>query len=221
LAQVDQAVASPLESPASEHGEVAEDLVRDGIATLDEIVEGNAGLRRCFNERVQIDDDEIDEIGSLSQSAEALRKAKQMAMYPPEGIRGIGGERATMFGLKLAEHTALANDHVLLVPIIETVATVAAIPAMCEVDGIDMFYFGPADFSSTAGFRGQWEGPGVAEQILAAKDELRKRGKQCGVIATSPENLLQRRDQGFRMIGLGSDVNLLARTLRDLLAKGK
>ena len=190
--------------------------VRSETVALVRIAELNAGL---VKRTLDIGADGI--VFPWVESAEALRKAKQMAMYPPEGIRGIGGERATMFGLKLAEHTALANDHVLLVPIIETVATVAAIPAMCEVDGIDMFYFGPADFSSTAGFRGQWEGPGVAEQILAAKDELRKRGKQCGVIATSPENLLQRRDQGFRMIGLGSDVNLLARTLRDLLAKGK
>ena len=37
---------------------------------------------------------------------------------------------------------------------------------MCKIDGIDLFFFGPADFSSTAGFRGQWEGPGIAEQIL-------------------------------------------------------
>ena len=36
-------------------------------------------------------------------------------------------------------------------------------------------------FSSTAGYRGQWEGPGVAEQILAIKDTIRQAGKHCGV----------------------------------------
>ena len=38
---------------------------------------------------------------------------------------------------------------------------------MRRVDGVELFYFGPADFSATAGFRGQWESPGVAEQILS------------------------------------------------------
>ncbi len=151
------------------------------------------------------------------ESAEQLREARRMATYPLEGRRGIGGERATSFGLDLVGHTATANDHVLVVPIIETVQTISQIPAMCQVPGVDLFFFGPADFSSTAGYRGQWEGPGVAEQILAAKDELRRNGKQCGLIATSHENLQQRVAQGFRLIGLGSDINLLGRTLREAL----
>ncbi|MBM4005730.1 MAG: hypothetical protein FJ295_20995, partial [Planctomycetes bacterium] len=87
------------------------------------------------------------------ETADQLREARATALYPPEGKRGIGGERATMFGLQLVEHTAVANQHVLLVPIIETVRTLQALPAMCDVPGIDLFYFGPADFSSTAGYR--------------------------------------------------------------------
>lgn len=151
------------------------------------------------------------------ESAEQLLEAQRMATYPPEGKRGIGGERATGFGLRMAEHTAIANEHVLVVPIVESVATLRQLPAMCEVPGIEMFFFGPADFSSTAGYRGQWEGPGVAEQIVGAKDLLRGKGKYCGLIATSAENIRQRVAQGFRMIGLGSDINLLARILQDLL----
>src|SRR5712691_602752 len=99
------------------------------------------------------------------ETAEQLRQAVAFARYPPEGKRSIGAERATAWGQCLVEHTAQANDHVLVVPIIETVATVAQVPAMCQVDGVELFYFGPADFSATAGFRGQWEGPGAAEQI--------------------------------------------------------
>lgn len=190
--------------------------VRSQTVALVRIAELNAGL---VKRALDIGADGI--VFPWIESAEALQEARAMALYPPQGRRGIGGERATNWGLKLAEHTSLANEHVLLVPIIETVATVAAVPAMCQVDGIDLFYFGPADFSSTAGFRGQWEGPGVAEQLVAIKDQLRKHGKHCGVIATSPENLLQRRDQGFQLIGLGSDISLLARTLRELQAKGR
>jgi hypothetical protein len=85
---------------------------------------------------------------------------------------------------------------------------------MCQVEGSELFFFGPADFSSTAGARGQWEGPGVAESILQMKDTIRRAGKNCGVIAISHDNLLERRQQGFRMIGVGIDSGLLLRSLR-------
>ncbi len=102
-------------------------------------------------------------------------------------------------------------------PIIETVRTVANLPAMLQVEGVELFQFGPADFSSTAGHRGQWEGPGVAEQLLEMKDAIRQAGKHCGVVATGPEDLQRRVRQGFRSIGLGMDVRLLIRAIRGML----
>jgi 2-dehydro-3-deoxyglucarate aldolase/4-hydroxy-2-oxoheptanedioate aldolase len=151
------------------------------------------------------------------ESVEQLTQAVRYSRYPVEGIRGIGAERATAWGQCLVEHTAEANEHVLVVPIIETVRAAKQVPALCQVDGVELFFFGPADFSATAGFRGQWEGPGVAEQILGAKEVIRRAGKHCGVIAASEENLRQRRDQGFRMIGVGIDAGLLLRSLHSAL----
>jgi 2-keto-3-deoxy-L-rhamnonate aldolase RhmA len=152
------------------------------------------------------------------ETAEQLRQAVAFARYPLEGVRGIGADRATAWGQALAEHTAEANDHVLVVPIIETVRTVANLSEMLKVDGVELFQFGPADFSSTAGFRGQWEGPGVAEPLLAMKDAIRKAGKHVGVVATGPEDLQRRVEQGFRSIGLGMDAGLLIRGIRGMLA---
>ena len=152
------------------------------------------------------------------ETEDQLRQAVAFARYPTEGCRGIGGERATGWGECLAEHTAEANAHVLVVPIIESVRAVAAVPAMCQVDGADLFFFGPADFSSTAGFRGQWEGPGVARQILELNAVIRQAGKHCGVVATGPANLAERFDQGFRVLALGLDGGLLLRSLHESLA---
>jgi len=102
---------------------------------------------------------------------------------------------------------------------IESIAAIPNLPSMCEVDGIDMFFFGPADFSSTAGFRGQWEGPGVAEQILSLKDTIKAAGKHCGVVSTSTQNMIDRVDQGFRMLALGTDSGLLLRSMHQSLQK--
>jgi len=152
------------------------------------------------------------------ETEEELRQAVAFCRYPPEGCRGIGGERATGWGECLAEHTAEANDHVLVIPIIETVRTAGSVSRMCQVDGVDIFFFGPADFSATAGFRGQWEGPGVAGKLLELKDMIRQAGKHCGVVATSTKNLVERFDQGFRMLALGLDGPLLLRSIHESLA---
>ena len=82
---------------------------------------------------------------------------------------------------------------------------------------VDLFFIGPADWSSTAGYRGQWEGPGVAEQILEVKETINSAGKHCGLITTSIDDLVKRRDQGFRMLGLGADSGLLLRSLHQAL----
>jgi 2-keto-3-deoxy-L-rhamnonate aldolase RhmA/quercetin dioxygenase-like cupin family protein len=151
------------------------------------------------------------------ETVEHLEQAVRDCRYPPEGRRGIGGERATVWGQCFAEHTAEANESVLIVPLIESVAAIPNVRAMCNVDGVDVFFFGPADFSATAGFRGQWEGSGVAEQILELKETINSCGKQCGLITTSVENLVARHQQEFRMLGLGADSGLLLRSIHQSL----
>lgn len=151
------------------------------------------------------------------ETVEQVEQSLRDCHYPPEGQRGIGGERATVWGQCFAQHTAEANEHVLVVPLIESVAAIPNVASMCQVGGIDLFFFGPADFSATAGYRGQWEGPGVAEQILELKDTINAAGKHCGLMTTSLDDLVKRRDQGFRMLGLGADSGLLLRSLHQAL----
>ena len=137
--------------------------------------------------------------------------------HPPAGLRGSGAERATCWGQCFVEHVEEADEHVLVVPIIESVKGGQNIARLLEVDGVEIFFFGPADYSSTAGYPGQGAGPGVAEMIAEAKDAIRAAGKNCGVVATSNENLDQRLEQGFRMLALGLDGGLLLRSLRGAL----
>ncbi len=143
------------------------------------------------------------------ESVEQLEQAVRFCHYPPEGLRGMGGERATCWGKCIVQHASEADEHVLVVPIIESVSGGRNIEQLCRVPGVELFQLGPADYSSTAGYPGQWEGPGVAGQLLAIKDTIRRHGKHCGVMATSPENLVERTSQGFRFLALGMDAGLL------------
>jgi 2-keto-3-deoxy-L-rhamnonate aldolase RhmA/quercetin dioxygenase-like cupin family protein len=205
----------------AEHGhldwkEIVEHLratVRSDTVALVRIAELNGGLIKRV---LDIGADGV--VVPWIETTEQLRQAIAYSRYPEEGLRGIGAERATCWGQCFVEHTADANEHVLVVPIIESIGAVKQVPLLAQVEGSELFFFGPADFSSTAGYRGQWEGPGVAEQILQMKDILRRAGKQCGLIATNHENIIERQKQGFRMIGLGLDSGLLLRSLKASLA---
>jgi 2-keto-3-deoxy-L-rhamnonate aldolase RhmA/quercetin dioxygenase-like cupin family protein len=205
----------------AEHGhldwkEIVEHLraaVRSDTVALVRVAEANVGL---IKRALDIGADGV--VIPWVESAEQLRKAVAFARFPPEGVRGIGAERATCWGQCLVEHTREANDHVLVVPIIESVEGGRNVESLLQVDGVELFFFGPSDYSSSAGYRGQWEGPGVAERILAIKDAIRATGRHCGVLATSNENLRERSGQGFRMLGLGVDGPLLLRSLHAALA---
>lgn len=153
------------------------------------------------------------------ESVEEVQKAVSDCNYPPEGRRGIGGERATAWGQCLKEHTEEANENVLVVPMIESIDAVPNVADMCKVDGVEIFFFGPADFSSSVGFRGQWEGPGIAEKILELKNTIKNAGKYCGVVSTSNQNLTERLNQGFQMLAVGTDSGLMLRSLHESLNK--
>jgi 2-keto-3-deoxy-L-rhamnonate aldolase RhmA len=154
-------------------------------------------------------------------SASEVESAVRFAKYPPRGIRGVGGERATQWGLGLKTYTRSADQETLVIPLIETVAAARDIDNILALPGVDAIFLGPADFSASSGYLGEWEGPGVADQLLVMKDKARARGLACGVMATDVKNAVLRRDQGFRMIGLGADTGLLIRaTVEAMTALG-
>ncbi len=205
----------------AEHGhldwkEVVEHVraaVRSDTIALVRLAELNAGL---VKRALDVGADGV--VIPWVETAEQLRQAVAFACYPPRGRRGIGAERATAWGQALASSVAEADEHVLVVPILESVTAYRNVEELVRVPGVELFFLGPADYSATAGFPGQWEGPGVAEQLLAVKDAVVRQGKHCGVVATSIDNLHERQSQGFRLLALGIDGGLLLRGLRGALA---
>lgn len=152
------------------------------------------------------------------ETADQLRELVAYAQYPPAGVRAVGGDRATIWGQCMAEHVQVANEHVIVLPNIETVKARQNMDAILSVSGVDTFFLGPADYSASAGYAGQWQGPGVAEQLLEINNKIRAKGKYCGLIASDNDDLVRRREQGFRILALGVDTGLLVRSLKSGLA---
>ena len=205
----------------AEHGhldwnEIAAHLrtaVRSGTVVLVRIAEDNVGLIKraldCGADGVVV---------PRVETAAQLGQIVALASFPPRGIRGIGAERATAWGQCFSEHVHEAATHTLVVPLVETVEGARNLPEMLAVPGVELFHFGPADHSASAGFPGRWEGPGVAQEILAGLALVRQAGKHAGIATRGKADLALRRGQGFRLLGLGMDVGLYLHAIRELLA---
>jgi len=153
----------------------------------------------------------------LVRRPEDLELGFRYGRYPPRGVRGVGGERAVAWGLGTEEYLSYADQETLIIPLIETRDAVDNIDGILAVPGLEAIFFGPADLSASQGYLGQWEGPGVAEKILSVRQKAAARGIGAGVMSTSLEDGLHRRDQGFQMIALGSDAGLLIRSVNAAL----
>lgn len=152
-----------------------------------------------------------------ARSHEEVETAFNYGRYPPRGIRGVSGDRAVKWGLGSKDYLECADEETLIIPLIETQGAVEDIDAILETPGLEAIYFGPADMSASYGYLGEWEGPGVAERILDVRAKAEAKGIAAGVIARSVEDSLRRRDQGFQMVGLGTDMSLLIRAIRENL----
>ncbi|MBX3256879.1 MAG: hypothetical protein KF862_22270 [Chitinophagaceae bacterium] len=148
------------------------------------------------------------------ESAADWNRALSYARYPPAGIRGIGAERATKWGSGFAQHVKDANENLMMIPMIESVKGGEHIDEIIAADHTEIIFFGPADYSASAGYAGEWEGKGIAETINNIKNKIIAAGKNCGVMARTKEDVQHRRQQGFRMLSIGADAGLLLKTIK-------
>lgn len=154
----------------------------------------------------------------LIDSAEEVRAVYEHFYYPPLGRRGIGGERSVTWGLELESYVKSANDELLFIPMIETQRAYDNLDSILSVENIEAVFLGPGDMSASRGAVGEWEGPGVAEINL---DILRRAGQRdihAGIVARNTDDAIMRRDQGFGMVSLGSDIGLIIRQIKSMAA---
>ncbi len=152
----------------------------------------------------------------LINTAAELRQGIAFGRYPPVGVRGLSNMRAAHYGPMIAEYVEVADEETMIIPIIETADASRNIDDILAVEGLEAVFFGPADLSQSFGHRGVWEGPGVAEDILRMADLARARSIVTAIMGLDIADIDRRLEQGFEMIGVGSDVYLLMKGIGDL-----
>ena len=83
--------------------------------------------------------------------------------FPPEGIRGLGPGRASLYGLESADYLRQANEDLLIYIIIEHDEAVRNIDEIVSVPGIVASFFCYSDYAASIGLTGQTNHPRVHE----------------------------------------------------------
>src|ERR1700693_4185529 len=73
-------------------------------------------------------------------------------LYPPKGKRSNGPIRAAASG-EGSPYQSIANDEVLVIPMIETQEAIDNIDAILDVPGVSGIYIGPSDLGFSLGLR--------------------------------------------------------------------
>jgi 4-hydroxy-2-oxoheptanedioate aldolase len=143
----------------------------------------------------------------LVDSAEAAHTAAQLSRYPPEGRRGAGPGRATVYGLRREEAIANAREETVVAIQIETQAAVENLDEILTVDGVDLIFVGPNDLSHSLGRPPDEELRAVIDDVLA---KARTAGRMTGILAPTPELCARYRAAGCSLLVTGTDLAALA-----------
>lgn len=141
-------------------------------------------------------------------SAEELDRAMKSTLYPPQGTRGFGPQRAAKYGLADADQViaSLNSDMVRMVQI-ESETAVKNLKEMVKNPYIDCFVFGPCDLSGSVGELNRVFEKRTSDLIDEAVAILKDAGKSVGVSTGSddPEVLQYWHDKGINVISAGTD----------------
>ncbi len=138
---------------------------------------------------------------------EDARNVVKMTRFHPIGRRPLDGGNADgdYASMNYAEYLPQANRERFVIVQIEDPEPLDELDAIAALDGIDMLFFGPADFSHSIGAPGEWGHPRLLEARELVAKVAKKHGKYAGIPANL-ENMEELVAMGYRFITLGADV---------------
>ena len=156
----------------------------------------------------------------LVDTPEQATELVRCMRYPPDGVRGMGGARASRWG-RYPNYGKEANAQVCLLVQAETRTAMENLDAIAAIDGVDGVFIGPADLSAAYGHVGNPAHPEVQKLIEDGIARIRKAGKAPGILTTDEKLSQHYLELGATFVAVGLDNNILARGASALAAKFK
>jgi len=156
----------------------------------------------------------------VSTIAEA-KAAVAATRYPPVGVRGVAGTtRASRFG-RVQGYAKKAHEEICVLVQVETRQALDNLEGICEVEGVDGVFIGPADLHASLGHTGETSNPAVVPLMEEAMRRVRKAGRAPGYLSPVEADAKRMLSAGALFVAVGADIGLLARGAEGLLMKFK
>ena len=159
-------------------------------------------------------------LAPMVDTAEQARAIVQASRYPPHGIRGMAGARASRWG-RIADYAKHANEQICVLVQAETQTALDNLDAIAAVEGVDGVFIGPADLSASLGHVGEQDHPQVRAAMEDAFRRIARAGKAPGILMADEKLARHYIDRGGLFVAVGLDSNLLARHSSALAASFK
>jgi 4-hydroxy-2-oxoheptanedioate aldolase len=149
-------------------------------------------------------------------AAEA-REVVRWVMSASEGERGCDGANAynSHCMLDTAEYVRQANEQTFLAIQVESPGAVEQARAIAEVDGVDVVFFGPGDYSVLRGVPGQLAHDSVTRSAETVCKATLAAGKRFGTPCGDTEHAKRLLDMGATFLTHGSDIMMIKRSLQN------
>ncbi|NLF40350.1 aldolase [bacterium] len=151
------------------------------------------------------------------ESVEEAREVVRWAKFPPLGERGFdSGNADNTYGEHPAtEYVPEANRQTWIAIQIESPNALPHARAIAEVDGVDMIFFGPCDYSNLSGKIGLFRDPSIMQAARQIAKDTRAAGKHFGTLAFDLGHAKQLLDLGATFLNCGADIGMLRRSLAE------
>ncbi len=153
-------------------------------------------------------------------SAQEARDIVRMTKFHPVGRRPVDGGNAdgAFCTVSFAEYSRFVNANRFVSIQIEDPEALDELDEIAATPGIDLLFFGPADFSHGAGLDCDLAHPQVIEARARVVAAAKKYGKLAGTTA-SVATVREYRALGYDWLNVGADVVGLTTYLQDLTDK--
>ncbi len=196
-----------------EHGPVAVNQLPDIFRALE--LGGTLPLARVasplpINCRQALDQGAAGVVVPMISSAAQLQAIVNECHWPPSGRRGVGFQRANVFGKFFDSYTQEAQES-LVVAQIEHIDAVNDLESILKVKGLDAIMVGPYDLSASLGMTGDFENKKYKDVLSKILEVCAKQKVSCGIHVVQPDAkmLKQRISEGYTFIAYGVDTVFL------------
>ena len=138
---------------------------------------------------------------------EDAKKIINQTRFQPVGRRPVDGGNAdgAFSMIEFKEYIKSSNEQKFIIFQIEDPEPLEELDQIAKLDGFDVLFFGPGDFSHGIGAPGQWDHPALLDARKQVVQTARENNKFAGTVGNL-DNLSELIAMGYQFINVGVDI---------------